>query len=359
MGMGECCSLNAALLSSLVLLSTGSAAPETNAVRSYSEMGGEPYTVSYDSRSLRLNNRPLLSFSGSVHYPRSTPQMWKTIFASMRSSGLNTVDAYVFWNYHVRSNSTEDRAHPDYSGRGNVTLFLQLAAEADLFVIWRLGPYINAEWYNGGYPTWVKEACAQQNTTVRQAQQPYMALTTEWLKSHVETVRPFFASSGGPIILLQMDNELGGAKPDYIEFLSRLSQELHTGIPWTMCHGQHFNGSLLTCNGVSGSNDGCRKYSQQQFKAGLPALWTEDEQWYDRFGQARSLRNTSSSARGMAVFVALGGSLHNFYMWFGGNMCKFHQIVCGCAHIRHFTSSTGSKTSSKIVTDNMHRWKLV
>lgn len=41
---------------------------------------------------------------------------------------------------------------------------------------------------------------------------------------------------------------------------------------------------------------------------------------YDRFGQAQSLRNTSSSARGMAAFVALGGSLHNFYMWHGGNM---------------------------------------
>ena len=48
------------------------------------------------------------------------------------------------WNFHVRT--ADDRATPDYSGRGNVTLFLQLAAAADLFVIWRLGPYICAEW---------------------------------------------------------------------------------------------------------------------------------------------------------------------------------------------------------------------
>jgi len=39
-------------------------------------------------------------------------------------------------------------------------LFLQLAAEADLFVIWRLGPYINAEWLDGGYPAWVKVHCS-------------------------------------------------------------------------------------------------------------------------------------------------------------------------------------------------------
>jgi hypothetical protein len=244
-------------------------------VTAYSQMGGAPYNVSYDERSLLAQGRPLLSFSGSVHYTRSTPQMWPQIFASMKASGLNTVDSYVFWNYHVRSNSSSDRAHPDYSGRGNVTLFLQLAAEADLFVIWRLGPYINAEWLFGGYPAWVRDECKANG--YRKAVQPYMDLTTEWMTSHVETVRPFFASHGGPIILLQMDNELGGAKPDYIAFLSDLARKLDTGVPWTMC--QHFNGSLLTCNGVGGSNDGCRKFLKQQQSAGLPALWTEDEQW--------------------------------------------------------------------------------
>jgi beta-galactosidase len=128
--------------------------------------------------------------------------MWPQIFASMKASGLNTVDSYVFWNYHVRSNSSADRAHPDYSGRGNVTLFLQLAAEADLFVIWRLGPYINAEWLFGGYPAWVRDECRANG--YRKAVQPYMELTTEWMTSHVETVRPFFATNGGPIILLQV-----------------------------------------------------------------------------------------------------------------------------------------------------------
>jgi hypothetical protein len=296
------------------------AAPPPAAIRSYSELGGGPYNVTYDARSLRVGGRPLLAFSGSMHYPRSTPALWPKIMASMKASGLNTLDSYVFWNFHVRSNSSADRAAPDYSGRGNVTLFLQLAAEADLFVIWRIGPYINAEWLNGGYPAWVMEMCTAAGTKWKAAEEPYMSLTTEWMKSHVETVRPYFATNGGPIILMQIDNELSGAKPDYLSYLTGLAAELDTGIPWTMCHGQHINGSLLTCNGVAGRNDGCRKFSQQQFAAGQPAMFTEDEQWYDRYGQAASLRNSSSSARGMATFIALGGSLHNFYMWFGGNM---------------------------------------
>jgi beta-galactosidase GanA len=197
--------------------------------------------------------------------------MWPAIFAKMRAAGLNTVDSYVFWNYHVR---TEDQAtKPDYEGRGNVTSFLELAAAADLFVIWRLGPYINAEWLDGGYPSWVKAKCGKDNP-VRTATQPYMNLTADWMQSHVDTIRPYFATNGGPIILAQMDNELGGAKPEYISWLAQLAAQLHTGVPWIMCNGQHFNGSMVTCNGID-----CRSFAATQMAKGLPALWTEDEQW--------------------------------------------------------------------------------
>lgn len=120
-------------------------------VRSFSELDGKPYNVAYTERSLTVGGKPVLLLSGSVHYPRSTPAMWPQIFADMRAAGLNAVDSYVFWNFHVATKLSA----PDYSGRGNVTLFLELAAAADLFVIWRIGPYINAEWLNGGFPDWV------------------------------------------------------------------------------------------------------------------------------------------------------------------------------------------------------------
>ena len=57
----------------------------------------------------------------------------------MKASGMNAVESYVFWNYHVRTLDEHNAGTADYSGRGNVTLFLELAAKADLFVIWRLG----------------------------------------------------------------------------------------------------------------------------------------------------------------------------------------------------------------------------
>ena len=58
----------------------------------------------------------------------------------MRAAGLNAVESYVFWNFHVQSLDDHNNKLADYTGRGNVTYFLQLAQAYDLFVIWRIGP---------------------------------------------------------------------------------------------------------------------------------------------------------------------------------------------------------------------------
>ena len=49
-------------------------------------------------------------------------------------------------------------------------------------------------------------------------------------------------------------------------------------------------------------------------------MWSEDEQWFDRFSQGASVRSTTDLGRGVAAFVAAGGSMHNYYMFHGGTM---------------------------------------
>ena len=112
-------------------------------------------------------------------------------------------------------------------GRGNVTLFLQLAAEADLFVIWRIGPYICAEWPGGGMPDWLKQVHGMKP---RSATEPYQDYCRSWMHQHIEHVQPFFAANGGPIIMTQIENELGGSSnTPYVKWLGRLASELKTG----------------------------------------------------------------------------------------------------------------------------------
>ncbi|CAF1541268.1 unnamed protein product [Adineta steineri] len=78
---------------------------------------------------------------------QSIPGMWPYIMSMAKQNGLNTVQTYVFWNIHEQKRGTYD-----FSGRANLSQFLQDAANAGLFVNLRIGPYVCAEWDYGGFP---------------------------------------------------------------------------------------------------------------------------------------------------------------------------------------------------------------
>ena len=67
---------------------------------SYSDVHGQPYRVDYDHRSLRINGERVLLQSAGIHYPRSSPSMWPQLMQSVAVAHLNTLQRYVFHNYH-------------------------------------------------------------------------------------------------------------------------------------------------------------------------------------------------------------------------------------------------------------------
>ena len=84
----------AVLLTLLVLLPTPTAAAPSATFPSYSSYAGKPYNVSYDNRSIRLNNQHVIFLSGSIHYPRSTPGMWPGLMQAAAADGLNMIEIY-------------------------------------------------------------------------------------------------------------------------------------------------------------------------------------------------------------------------------------------------------------------------
>jgi len=95
--------------------------------------------------------------------------------------------------------------------------------------------------------------------------------------------------------MTQIENELSGpSNTPYVEWLGELAIELKTGLPWIMCHGAHANGTIETCNGCD-----CTAWVDGPISRGEPAMWTEDEQWFDRFSQGASVRPTSDLGRGI------------------------------------------------------------
>ena len=107
----------------------------TTSIVKFEDLGGHPYNVSVVEHSVMLNSKPSLFLSGSLHYPRATPQMWDGLMAEAKANGLTMIEVYVFWNLHERVRGQYDFA----TGRRNLPLFLTKAAQHGLFVYLRPG----------------------------------------------------------------------------------------------------------------------------------------------------------------------------------------------------------------------------
>ena len=298
---------------SLLMISFVLASSYADFIR-YKDFQGKPISVTSDGRSFLLNGKRVLFLSGSFHYARATPGMWPSIFDRMVEDGLNMVETYVFWNLHEFK-----KGQPyNFEGLANITYFLELAGEKNLFVNLRFGPYVCAEWNYGGIPVWVNNIAGMKPRTHDPNWESEME---RFLTDMVKIVVPYLASNGGPVVLAQIENEYHGQDPEYLSWCGKLASSLNIGIPWIMCNGESAPGTINACNG----ND-CSRYADVHNKTypGQPLLWTENEGWYQQWGgQSKSKHIEDRTPEDMAFVVlrwfARGGCHHNYYMWYGGN----------------------------------------
>src|ERR1043166_6097215 len=141
-------------------------------------------------------SRALLS--GEVNFWRLDPSVWPSVLARVAELGLNVISTYVCWDFHELA-----PGQFDFSGRTdprrNLLAFLDLAAERDLWVLLRPGPYIYAEWPNSGIP--------ERTVQWHRLHPRFVAEAEIWLGAFVEAVQGRLATHGGPIVLVQADNE--------------------------------------------------------------------------------------------------------------------------------------------------------
>ncbi|CAF3381904.1 unnamed protein product [Rotaria sp. Silwood1] len=278
----------------------------------YENVRGTPYTVSYDPRAITINGVRTMLIAGAIHYPRSTPGMWPYIMKMAKNQGLNTVQTYIFWNIHEQKPGVYD-----FSGRANLSQFLQDAADAGLFVNLRIGPYVCAEWNYGGLPAWLNQI---PNISFRSNNDAWKTAMRTFLMKIIEYVNPYLAKNGGPIILAQIENEYNGNDQAYVDWCGSLvTNELSsTQIPWIMCNGHAANSTIETCNSCNCLDDGWIDHHLHDYPD-KPMLFTENEGWFQPWGEAVAIRTTADVAYSVAEWFAGGGSYHSYYMWHGGN----------------------------------------
>ncbi|KAL2913748.1 Beta-galactosidase 8 [Polyrhizophydium stewartii] len=271
--------------------------------------------VTFDSRAIVINGRREMIIAGSIHYPRSVPSTWPELLRRTKEAGINTIDTYVFWNLHE-----PERGQYDFStGNANLPLFLQLARDAGLFVSLRIGPYVCAEWTYGGLPVWLRD---DPSSKFRTFDTPFMTAMESFVRKTVEVIEPYLSRNGGPIIMMQMENEYGNIQTssasdaNYINWAVNLAKSIDVGVPWFMCQQDNIKTILTTCNGFYCDNwisDHRNSVPDQ------PAIFTELwSGWFQGVGEARPYRPAEDLAFSFARFFVRGGDYVSYYMWHGG-----------------------------------------
>ncbi|KAK4345455.1 hypothetical protein RND71_035631 [Anisodus tanguticus] len=268
--------------------------------------------VTYDARSMIVNGDRELLFSGSIHYPRMPPEMWPDIIRKAKEGGLNLIQTYVFWNIHEPFN---------FEGNNDVVKFIKTIGEQGLYVTLRIGPYIEAEWNQGGFPYWLREV---PNITFRSYNEPFIHHMKKYSEMVIGLMKKekLFAPQGGPIIMAQIENEYNNVQlayrdngKKYVKWAANMATSLYNGVPWIMCKQKDAPPQIIsTCNGRH-----CADTFTGPNGPNKPSLWTEN--WtaqYRTFGDPPSQRASEDIAFSVARFFAKNGTLTNYYMYYGG-----------------------------------------
>ncbi|NMB83186.1 MAG: beta-galactosidase, partial [Ignavibacteria bacterium] len=183
----------------------------TTLLLSISVTRGQTFTISGDQ--FLLNGKPFRIFSGEMHYNRIPKEYWKDRLTKLKAAGLNTVCTYVFWNEHEPSPGKFD-----FTGNLDIAEYIRIAHSLGLKVLLRPGPYVCSEWDLGGLPAWllknpeIKLRCMDKN---------YMSAVERYFIRLGSELKDLQITHGGPIIMVQVENEYGSYGNDK-EYMSEL-----------------------------------------------------------------------------------------------------------------------------------------
>lgn len=213
--------------------------------------------LGYDSLSLTVDGKRTFLVSGEFHYFRVPKDDWRRRLELLKAVGGNCVATYIPWCIHEPE---EGRVLFGDRPERDLDAFLRTVREAGLMAIVRPGPYQYSELVYAGLPRWLIEGhpeiatkkadgtplhtgCVDYNHPV------FLEKARRYFKAVADVIRPHLAANGGPVVLVQLDNELTGIhvwfgapktrayfedSADYLVTLRNWLEE--DGIPGPYCH---------------------------------------------------------------------------------------------------------------------------
>ena len=293
--------------------------------------------------NFNINGKPTRILSGEMHYPRIPHEYWRHRMKMLKALGLNTVATYVFWNAHETA-----PGEWNFEGDNNLREYIKIAGEEGLNVILRPGPYVCAEWEFGGYPWWLQNVKGME---VRRDNAEFLAATERYIKRLYQEVGDMQVTKGGPIIMVQCENEFGSyvaqrkdiPLEEHRTYNAKIKQQLLNAgfdIPMFTSDGSWLfeggatPGALPTCNGESNietikkvTNEyhgGQGPYMVAEFYPGWLMHWAEPFPNISDSSIARQAEDYLKNDVSFNLYMVHGGT--NFGFTSGANYDKKRDI---------------------------------
>ncbi|KAL1814359.1 hypothetical protein ACET3Z_016933 [Daucus carota] len=169
------------------------------------------------------DGKPFRIIGGDLHYFRVLPEYWEDRLLRAKALGLNAIQTYVPWNLHEPR-----QGQLVFEGIADLVAFLQLCQKLDFVVMLRAGPYICGEWDLGGFPAWLLSI--EPAVRLRSSDPAFLHLVDNWWGILLPKMAPLLYSNGGPIVMVQIENEFGsyGDDKSYLHHLVKLARS-HLG----------------------------------------------------------------------------------------------------------------------------------
>lgn len=266
-----------------------------------------------------LDNKPFIIKAAELHYPRIPREYWQHRLELCKALGMNTVCLYSFWNSH------EPRKDQfDFSGQNDIRTFIKLCQKNDLKVILRPGPYVCAEWEMGGLPWWLLK---KKDIQLRQQDPFFMDRVDKFQKELAKQVGDLTIANGGPIIMIQVENEYGsyGIDKEYIaEIRDMLRENFGNEITLFQCDwsSNFLNNGLddliWTMNFGTGANVDQQFEKLKEIRPDSPLMCSEFwSGWFDKWGANHETRQATDMIAGIDEMLSKGISF-SLYMTHGG-----------------------------------------
>jgi beta-galactosidase len=289
--------------------------------------------------SFLLDGEAFQVIAGAMHYFRIHPGHWRDRIDRARRFGLNTIDTYVAWNFH--SQAPGEFANQGWRDFGR---YLDLIAEAGLYAIVRPGPYICAEWTNGGLPVWLT---ADRGITLRSSDPRYLKAVGSYFENVLPVLAPRQITRGGNVLMVQVENEYGayGADKGYLRRLVDMLREGGIDVPLFTADQANdemlSRGSLpeLLTTGTFGSRASERLAALRRAQPSGPLMCSEFwDGWFDSWGRPHHRTASAASARDLGELLGAGASV-SLYMFHGGTNFG---LTSGANHIGMYLPITTS-----------------